>query len=131
MSTSDKATPLMKELAISILKDDLVAARALADLIKEELDSIPILPIKKIECSVENIRVVLYFREDINPEDLDNEQTKQVIGRWLRGEEGHLGLFGVERVELYEVLNQSSATKNPNQDVQSLLKSVEALTRTF
>ncbi len=99
---ADSTINTAEQMAIAVLKGDWDAARQLADLLTEHVDGntnvIP--PVKKLTCTIDKIRVVL-FADDPDA-DFDRETTEAAVAAWLRGERV-LALRGIDRVELYEI----------------------------
>lgn len=88
-------------MAIEVLKGNMVAARALADMLCEEVQHTPILPSKIVKCAFDKIRAAAYFPAKVSYE-VDVPATVQAIEGWL--EHGTvITVVGCERIELFEM----------------------------
>lgn len=95
----------MEIMAIAVLKGDFVAARQLADCLQEEYSNgaVEILPIKKITCDRNNLRIAVFVAPELVPDiQIDKARVDESINNWLDGK-CNLGLLGINRIELYEM----------------------------
>lgn len=94
-------------IAVEVLRGNMAAARGMLDLLtEEESNGIRLPPVKHIKVDVAKIRVVLFFSDaavlhgDIQ---VDIPVMIQAVNNWLE-KGGPLLLYGVDRIELYEML---------------------------
>lgn len=91
-------------MAVAVLKGDLVAARALADLLAETVDEVRVLPVVRV-ADPDRIKAMVFFREGTAP--LTPEASNLVgeaVLNWLRLPARRvLTVQDVDRIELYEV----------------------------
>lgn len=94
-------------MAVAVLKGDLTAARALAEHLTEEYATgWPVLPVHKITCSPDRIRVAVFLREGTDEAAVDWEMLRTSIRSWVSHDVDPgdaLVLLRVERIELYEL----------------------------
>lgn len=97
---------LAESMALAVLKGDLAAARALADLLLEDWKGgareLP--PIRRLSADSGRLRVIVYFPLMVGDAevDLDVDGVREAVRAWLDGGETLL-LQGADRVELYEL----------------------------
>lgn len=102
-----------EQMAIAVLKGDLVAARVLADSLLEDCRGADAaLPkVTKVTCDWSRLRVVVYVKDEVarNPDgyEFDRRATEEAIFGWLRGRRPEsaevLVLAMIDRLELYEL----------------------------
>jgi hypothetical protein len=103
-----------EQMAIAVLRGDMVAARALADYIMEDLNSTsePVKPLEyRLPLDVKDLRAVLYLDESYeNPseEDLSRVMDRETFAfeRWISGEMKVLVLPPGVRMELFTLASQ-------------------------
>lgn len=95
-------------LAMAVLKGDLASAFPLCDLLLEKHSSkgITVAPLKHVKVGMDNTRMLVYLSDpnvDMDVEHLDN--LREGLRSWLRGKlEGPIFLYGIDRIELYEIV---------------------------
>lgn len=95
---------LEEEMALAVLRGDMVAARALADRLTEVIntDGQQLLPTKEIKIGSDNLRLIVYVADNHElTQDVFNSLLEGT-GKWLRGEIDSLVLVGVDRIEVYQ-----------------------------
>jgi hypothetical protein len=106
---SDRVTldsKLAEQMAIAVLKGDISAAQALADLLSEQVNTTKcqIPPVHRLTTSKDKLRVVFYFKDGVGPDDINFTNVERVVNQWLDGQSGRpLYLTGVDKVEFFEL----------------------------
>jgi hypothetical protein len=101
-------------MAVAVLKGDLIAAHALADLLMDEYSegAKEILPVRRISMDVSHVRAIVYVRNfppAVPTLEIDGAGIKRAVREWLQGptcpegDPGPLVLINVDRVELFEL----------------------------
>ena len=106
---------IAEQMAIAVLKGNMVEALVLADHLLEEYNNAKgfYLPkLKEIPYNLDNIRVVLFMRSDIEHDQIDFGGTERALRSWLRGGDNPFILVGVERMEIYEIRQPDNQTEN-------------------
>lgn len=94
-----------EHMAMAVLQGDMTAARALADMLLEDIDKGVLIPhTKKITSDINKVRVVVFFPCQIDGIDveIDQDGLRDAIENWITGG-GPLVLVGADRLELYEL----------------------------
>lgn len=95
----------MEEMAIAVLRGDYVAARALCDIIVENGEmSKTVVRMKKLNAAGK-IRILLFPERDAHMDEVVLDVLDNELQEWIKGERTIGILFGVKRVEFYEVKN--------------------------
>lgn len=115
-------------MAVAVLKGDMVAARALADLLQEQYNTgakeIP--PIKHLKVDRSRLRAVFFADPDLGQGvGFDMTALQIAYDNWLAGREP-LGLVGVSRVEFYEMPEQPGPPDSLNAEQASNLSAAYA-----
>jgi hypothetical protein len=113
-----------EQMALEVLKGDSVAAKALADLLLENVahGEIPVLTVKTLSISdPSRLRVVLYFKEGEEHSYERIIQLERYVREWLGS--GHLGVLslqGVDRIEIYELPKSEGALSSDGEEEYEL-----------
>jgi hypothetical protein len=95
-----------EQMAIAVLRGDYTSAKALADLLQQEMadGAVPIPLVRKITCSLDKLRVCVFFPADSDVV-IDRQGMRDAIGAWLesRRPDQALLLYGATHIELYEM----------------------------
>jgi hypothetical protein len=97
---------LAEQMAIAVLKGDISAAQALADLLSEQVNTTKcqIPPVHRLTTSVDKLRVVIYVKDDVAVHSEDRDHIVVTTGQWLSGKSNApLLLQGIDRIELFEL----------------------------
>lgn len=102
--SSDIKLDTAQRLALAVLQGDKAAAKQLADMITETHTQTvrELVPVQKITASADRVRVVA-FADDPHSVDLGGSTLEVEVERWLRGERKSLGMYGINRIEIYEL----------------------------
>jgi hypothetical protein len=107
---------LEEEMVMAVLRGDMVAAKALVDILTDkniDIRSIP--PVKQLIVNVDRIKALVIMREGHPLTQEKFDELGRGIREWLREDNRNaelslITLHGVERVELYEILNRAPST---------------------
>lgn len=89
-------------MAVAVLKGDLTAARALADLLVETVDRPAVLPVRVVDVPAARVKAVVYVKPFVGRDE--HAAVIEAVTRWLSdGRYRTLSLDCVERIELYEL----------------------------
>jgi hypothetical protein len=97
---------LAQRMADAVKAGDMAAARALADLLQEEVKAEYKVAVsgRRIACDLSRVKVVLYVKDGMEMDEDDVQSTRDAIDGWMRdGGAPVLMLRGVDRVEIFEV----------------------------
>jgi hypothetical protein len=95
-------TRLAEQMALSVLRGDMSAAMALADLLSENRDAVEVEPLIKIDVPLSRIRILLLADSDYNAQ-LDEDATREAIRQWLHEPYRPLLLTGVRAMQIYQL----------------------------
>ncbi len=99
----DKPLSTEESLAVAVLRGDLTAACALADLLLERHGQQRIVPVTRFSVGVERIRAVLTVPEDTTDPSFDELiRWQEMVRSWLRGT-GQMILPSGAHLDLYEL----------------------------
>lgn len=99
---------LIESMAMATLKGDIVAARALADMLVNDYGggNTPILPATRMTCRSGNVRAVVYLSKGVTIHGVI-EGMQGRVEEWLRGDGPALTVHGVDRIELFELTDSA------------------------
>ncbi len=100
-----------ENMALAVLRGDMIAARQLADYLLESYSggAVEVPAVKKVTCERDRLRVVVYLKEGNSPEsDEEYHAAQQFVNHWLANENNPLILNGVDRIELFELPKEVS-----------------------
>lgn len=92
---------LAEQMAISVLRGDMAAARWLADWLSDNIDAVRMEPVIKIDCPLERVRVVL-FQSNVS-DHMDDAATLQAIREWLQYPYRPLLLTHIDSMQIYQL----------------------------
>lgn len=89
---------------IAGLRGDDVAALAYADMIQENRKEglTLIKPLREV-VDVNNIRVMIFYKQDLEPSAEDINRTNRAITEWVSGRATIFHMTGVDRIEIYSI----------------------------
>lgn len=113
-----------EQMALEVLRGDLVAAKALADLLLENVahGEVPILRIKTLTVSdPSRLRVVIYFGKEYELTREMIERTEVIVKNWLRANGSTVLLIqGVDRIEIYELPKSNNVSSSDDESEYEL-----------
>lgn len=94
---------LAEQMALSVLRGDMSAAMALADLLSENQDAVRVDPVIKIEVPLWQLRVVLLAHPNLGEVAFDEPATTEQVRQWLEYPYRPLLLTGIQSMQIYQL----------------------------